>query len=267
MTKEDIKDAEKFYNDRRNREEITICMATHPPKKMLWKNAYADLREQCDRFILVLGGEYCNHIPEGFLDDNHKRDIESGKLKVVVAGKDGLPEDKGCQNKFMFYGDFPGYYCTMDDDIRYSKNCVYQLIKKYEEYRRKAIVSFFGRRFSIKDGKVLPRLDKKECFYHDKCHRDQFCHKIGCGCAMFRPVDFTLTKEEFLSKSKNEGDDEILALWAQINGVPLMAVDNTHCLISRQPHDKKTGLNYSHRLTHHRFKMWSLWTSWRLVTL
>jgi len=146
-------------------------MATHPPKGILWKNAYSDLREQCDRFILVLGGDYCiNGIPDGFLDDNHKRDIESGKLKIVIAGKDGLPKDKGCQNKFMFYGDFPGYYCTFDDDFRWSKNCVYQLIQKYEAYKRKAIVSFLGFRYSTKNGKINTK--KKHPVHCIRCHLD-----------------------------------------------------------------------------------------------
>ena len=146
-------------------------MATHPPKGMLWKNAYSDLQEQCDRFILVLGGDYCiNGIPDGFLDDNHKRDIESGKFKIAIAGKDGLPEDKGCQNKFMFYGDFSGYYCTFDDDFRWSKNCVYQLIQKYEEYKRKAIVSFLGFRYSTKNGKINTK--KKHPVHCIRCHLD-----------------------------------------------------------------------------------------------
>lgn len=101
-------------------------MATHPPKGDLWKNAYLDLRSQCDRFILVLGGY--DEIPDDFVSGKFGKDISDGRLRIEVAGKNGNPEDKGCQNKYMFYGDFPGYYCTFDDDIRYSENCVYQLV-------------------------------------------------------------------------------------------------------------------------------------------
>ena len=115
MTKEDIQAATEFYANRSAREEITICMATHPPKKDLWRNAYFDLRSQCDRFILVLGGY--DEVPNAFIDESTSKDIQSGKLRISIARKDGLPTDKGCQNKFMFYGDFQGYYCTFDDDI------------------------------------------------------------------------------------------------------------------------------------------------------
>lgn len=95
MDEDDVAASRRFYENTSEREQITICMATHPPKGSLWKNAYADLRCQCDRFILVLGGGY-TEVPDGFLDKNKKHDIESGKMKIVVAGKDGLPEDKGC---------------------------------------------------------------------------------------------------------------------------------------------------------------------------
>lgn len=238
MDEGDVAAARSFYENTSEREQITICMATHPPKGGLWKNAYADLRRQCDRFILVLGGGY-TEVPGGFLDENEKHDVESGKMKIAVAGKDGLPEDKGCQNKFMFYGDFPGYYCTFDDDIRYSQNCVYQLVLKYEQYRRKAIVSFHGKRYTVENGKIVSCYDKKKLrrFQFFGWHKDEFSHLIGTGCMAVRPADFSLSKAVFLGPAKNVGDDELLALWAQRNNVPLVAVDNTHCILSQQEYD------------------------------
>ena len=174
-----------------------------------------------------------------FLDENEKHDVESGKMKIAVAGKDGLPEDKGCQNKFMFYGDFPGYYCTFDDDIRYSQNCVYQLVLKYEQYRRKAIVSFHGKRYTVENGKIVSCYDKKKLrrFQFFSWHKDEFSHLIGTGCMAVRPADFSLSKAVFLDQPKNAGDDELLALWAQRNNMPLVAVNNTHCVLSQQKYD------------------------------
>lgn len=168
----------------------------------------------------------------------------------------------------MFYGDFPGYYCPFDDDVRYSENCVHQLICKYEEYGRKAIVSFHGERYPTKDGEILACYggSKISLFRREVWHGDEFCHAIGGCCTAMRPSDFSFGKELFLSEPKNLGDDEIMALWAQKNEVPLIAVDNTHCLLYAQEYDRKVGLYYTHKRENHRYNVLKSYRNWHLVT-
>lgn len=81
-----------------------------------------------------------------------------------------------------------------------------------------------------------------------------------------RPVDFDLNKNMFLDEPKNTGDDEILALWAQRNDIPLISVDNTHCVMYAQDYDRKIGLYYIHKIENHKFKVLNEYSGWRLVT-
>lgn len=114
----------------------------------------------------------------------------------------------------MHYGDFPGYYLTFDDDMRYSENVAYLLVKCYEKYGRKAIVSFHGIDYKVANDKMdcAKRTKVYDCSH---THGEDYCHRLGSGCMCSRPTDFPgLTKDLFMSYPKNTGDDEILAVWA-----------------------------------------------------
>ena len=103
-------------------------------------------------------------------------------------------------------------------------------------------------------------------YLYDLFHGDAFVHLAGGGCMAIRPADFSFGKDLFLDQPKNTGDDEILAIWAQQNEVPLVAVDNTHCILKAQEYDPKIGLNYRFKRENHKFTVLNSYDKWHLVT-
>ena len=111
-------------------------------------------------------------------------------------------------------GDFPGYYATVDDDIDYPVNYIDKLKQKVDKYNRHAICSYHGHVYNnIKNGKI-DFLNRTVYSFQYETLTDVFCHRLGMGVAMCYPQEIGIDKQMFLSKPKNFGDDEIVAIWA-----------------------------------------------------
>jgi hypothetical protein len=121
-------------------------------------------------------------------------------------------------------GDFPGYYATVDDDINYPSNYISTLKTALDRYDRKVIVSFHGHKYNPVNGKI--DVSNKKFLWYKTKHGTEYCHRLGMGTAMSYPSKIGLSKNIFISHPKNTGDDEIMALWAQKNSIPMICIDN-----------------------------------------
>ena len=138
---------------------------------------------------------------------------KSSKIIAICANDKNGIRDLGCNNKMYWLGDFPGYYATVDDDIDYPANYINELKKFVDQYNRRAICSFHGHVYNnVHDGNINFR-DRTVYAFHTK-HDTYNCHRLGMGVAMCYPSEIGITKDIFLSKPKNFGDDEITAIFA-----------------------------------------------------
>ena len=207
----EVKCEKKKKMEQQDNNQITIAMATYPGRKDSWKKVVDRLLPQCDRLCICFNGyDKLPDIPK------------SNKIIAIVAnGKNGI-KDLGCNNKMYWLGDFPGYYMTVDDDIEYPTNYVSQMLEKIKAYNDKVIVSLHGHIYiNVDDGKI--QFKNRRVFpFHVKRNKDVYCHRVGMGVAIMKPAVIKIKKDIFLTAEKNSGDDEITALWAQLNKVPLV---------------------------------------------
>lgn len=211
-------------------EQITIAMATYPGRKEAWRKVVNTLLPQCDRLCICFN-EY-DKLPE--LPDSDKI------IAIVANGKNGI-KDLGCNNKMYWLGDFPGYYMTVDDDIEYPENYVSQMLDKIKKYEDKVIVSLHGHIYINSNKGKIQFKNRRVFTFHSKRTDDIYCHRVGMGVAIMKPSAINIKKDMFLNAEKNSGDDEITAIWAQFNKVPLVCAaikdipkdkmqEDTYCL-------------------------------------
>lgn len=199
------------------KKEITVAMASFPPRKaglILTVNA---ILPQCDRLCLYLNGY--DEVPEEL--------PKSDKLEIVLAGPNSDAPDKGSQGKHHWLDKYPdGYYLTVDDDIFYPPDYTEKMVKAIEKYSRKAIVTCHGTSYKLDAEGHIPKggLDRAHMLYwmYDK----EFCEDIyvlGCGngCSGYCPSELGMTCA-ISSGPIHSGDDGDCALFAQKNKIPIV---------------------------------------------
>lgn len=78
----------------------------------------------------------------------------------------------------------------------------------------------------MQDGKINFR--NRTVYAFHTTHDTYNCHRLGMGVAMCYPSAIGITKDIFLSKPKNFGDDEVTAMFAQEHSIPLYCVSNSN---------------------------------------
>ena len=190
--------------------QVTIAMATQPIRLESAINVIYELLPQCDRFCICLNG--FDKIPENL--------PKSNKIIAICANDNNGIKDLGCNNKMYWLGDFPGYYATVDDDIVYPPNYISELKSKLKQYNNEIGVSFHGHIYNTNPKYSL--FSNRKIIQYNIKHPDIFCHRIGMGVGMIYPSKLRISKDMFLTTPKNFGDDEIFAVWAQKNNIPLL---------------------------------------------
>jgi FkbM family methyltransferase len=194
-------DGERF-----NKNMISVCLASYPPRADKLLQAVASLLPQVDRIYIYLN-EY-EAIPD-FL--KHKQ------ITVELAGKDRNLRDNG---KFFFMKSIPtGYVFTIDDDIMYPDDYIQVMIRKLEFYDRKAIVGLHGTVF----GKPFQRYFRKRILYHFEhaLEHDVIVNQLGTGTMAFHSSLICPDVSAFQSSGMV---DVWFALAAKAADVPMIAV-------------------------------------------
>ena len=238
-------------------DQVTVAMATQPCRKDSYVHAVYELLPQCDRLCICFNGY--DVIPDNL--------PKSDKIITVLANDKNGIRDLGCDNKMYWLGDFPGYYATVDDDIDYPRDYIYQLKHKVDQYNKLTICSYHGHVYSLCNGKMKFCTRKVYGFIQMLDHDIQ-CHRLGMGVAMCYPSKIGFNKSIFLSKPKNFGDDEITAIWAQQNNVPLIRVENSNLkLIENITHSRKDGLCVNIQSMKQRIEYLESYSNWKLPKL
>ena len=241
----------------RSDEDVTIAMATHPCRVDAYVDVVYQLLSQCTRMCICFNG----------FDEIPKNLPKSEKIIAICAnGKNGNPPDLGCNNKMYWLGDFPGYYATVDDDIIYPPNYIQTLKNAVDRYDKKAIVSFHGHIYKPVNGKINVR-DRQLLWFKLK-HPTKYCHRLGMGVAMSYPSKLNLTKDIFLKHPKNTGDDELMALWAQKNHIPMICLStNSISILSNDKFALKNCLSSKNNTIDKRRKLLENFTDWKIYEL
>lgn len=195
-----------------------VSMATFPPRIMGLESVIKDILPQCDALRIYLNGY--DEVP-GCVPDHPK-------VSVVLAGPLSANKDIGSHGKWHWLGDDDCYHLTVDDDIFYSPGYVRHMVDGCRRFKDKAIVGIHGYQFkflrggSMMNGMPIPRMRAMRP-YHKGYKDDYPSHALGSGVMCCRPSVIGLTKEA-LCGAIHSGDDEDLALWAQVKKVPMVRI-------------------------------------------
>ena len=242
--------------DKDPNDQVTIAMATQPCRVDSYVDTVYQLLPQCDRFCICFNGfdELPTNLPK------------SSKIITILAnGKNGNPPDLGCNNKMYWLGKFSGYYATVDDDISYPNNYIQHLKQKINKYDKRAICSLHGHIYESNSG-VIKFKNRKIYGFIKQVDHDVICNRLGMGVAMCVPSQIGISADIFLSRSKNFGDDEITAIWAQENNIPLIRVSNDNIkLIENTKHSRIDGLCVNKNSLIERQHYLESYTNWKLI--
>ena len=224
--------------------DVTVAMATFPPRLKYAMTAIRSLWPQCDHLRVCFNG--FSMPPQELL--SFMREIApqiTGKhtFDYVLAGTgENLPPDLGCNNKMLWLDECNGYYLTVDDDIGYPSDYVSELVSAIDRYDGKCICSFHGSRYATVDGKVVvdPQHRTRYAFW-DGQDKDLQVHVTGMGVGGCVPKNIRMSWNWYSQYPKNQGDDEITALYCWKFGIPQVCLKRPSKWIS----NIKVGDSYS----------------------
>lgn len=146
--------------------QITIGMASIPDRMKGMIRTLTTLLPSCDNFDL-----YLNDYPLGF----SLPILEDPKVNVFRS-----PPDLGARGKLYMAHRTPGYYLTVDDDLVYPPNYVYNIVQGIEKYKRQAVVGYHGVLFAQRPDPMNP--PTRHLFSHQgMLERDMPVHMLGTG--------------------------------------------------------------------------------------
>jgi hypothetical protein len=187
-------------------EPVVAFMATFPKRQKHLARAVRSLLPQVDHLFI-----YMNHydtIPEYLVDE---------RITALPASR---MEDLRDIGKFYHMPDVPtGYFFTVDDDIEYPWNYCDTLVRKIEEYDRRAIVGVHGVIFE----QPLQRFfspNRTTFRFQRALDVDAKVNLIGTGTMAFHSSTITLEPSSHLIGMADIG----VAIAAKVNRVDMIAV-------------------------------------------
>lgn len=190
------------FEEKNPSEQIVVAMASYPLRKEGMLKTMASLLPQCDCFCLYLN-EY-EEVPKEIYEFPEEQ-IE--KLTVKVNGKN--LKDYG---KFFWFGQFTGYYLTVDDDLSYSNDYCQTLVEAMKRKKNKAIVGMHGNDFTILEKSFVAAKTCHPFSGEEKIDVPIDC--VGTGAAAFYPANM---RKDFRDKLLEHYDlDEDLDMSASI---------------------------------------------------
>lgn len=182
------------------------------------------------------------------------------------------PLDKGSQGKLHWLDDEPGYYMTVDDDIYYPKDYVAKHVKGSEKYRNLAITSFHGQRFMIGHMAPAPLVKEEQGArsmyrYNQTIMVDTPVHMVGNGLMCCVPSIIGLTRDA-VRGPKHSGDDEDIAIFAQIHKVPMVVLNHFRTWIGQDCDICEVDASYRNndflRKQNEKLQTWRSWQIYRV---
>ena len=170
------------------------------PGRPLWESM-SSIRAQVDRLVIVVNGS------ADAVDRNALRLAD----ELIVNG-----ENLGAEQKTVAQlGATPGYYLTVDDDLRYPEDYVARHVKALETYGRDHITAIHGRRYEghIRDW----RRHRGSWPFNAHLQLPLWVNHVGTGTTCWH----TDLKVPALWPVRNALDPQ-LAVWGQRNAVPMV---------------------------------------------
>jgi hypothetical protein len=194
--------------------EITIGMASFPPRESGMVQVVKTLLPQCTRLCLYLN-EY-TAIPSQLPIDP--------KLVVTIGGK-----NLSSHGKFVSLGKYPGYFLSVDDDIHYPADYVKQLVAGLERNGRGTVCGVHGYVFETDDSGRIVEESGRPTFaqfpgYDQELRVDRPVHCLGNATMIMYPSAVGAAYESVFTSKPGTGDDEDLALWAQRRRIPMVTL-------------------------------------------
>ena len=189
------------------KEKVTAYMATFPTRELIIAEAVESLLPQVDKLVIWVNGEM--ELPQ----------ICYHEKVELYWGKDVLGFDIGCAGKFAFAFEWEGYIFTVDDDIVYPPDYVQKSIAKIEEYNRKCVLSWHGRRTVLPMTVYRSAKDMiKNCSFQQNVEEDTECHIIGTG-VMFFHASTIVPKYDFMEMRHTNVSDIHFAQSMDMRGI------------------------------------------------
>lgn len=212
--------------------KVIVGLASYPARENMMLEVVRRLAPQCDEMYVSLN-EYEG---DSLIRVSKKLDAYSNVVCTAYLGD----EDLGCQNKFRAVDlcDDGDYFLSADDDIRYPEDYVDRLVSGIDRHGGEAICGFHGNIFHSVDGKVMANFkDKDILMYSGETREDREVNLCGMGVSGMMPKRIGVTFSVFRGK-KNTGDDEMLAVWAERNGVKRFILRKPKNWLRELPHPK-----------------------------
>ena len=196
------------FEEKNPDEQIVVALASFPPRKEGMLKVVKQMLPQCDYLCLYLN-EY-EEVPQEIID---LPDEDVNRISIIVNGENY--KDYG---KFYWFGKFPGYYLTVDDDLSYPKDyCEKEVAALKKLGRDKAVVGMHGNDFTIIDDAFVVKKTCHSFVDEEKMAVPIDCMGTGAGCFYPAALKFRfrdLEKEYFADNDldmavsifcKNEG--------------------------------------------------------------
>ena len=227
---------------------VVCSMASIPERINGLKKTVASILPQVDHLNVYLNGYQI--IPE-FL--KHE--------KITVARSQDYG-DLGYAGKFFWFEEINGYHATIDDDLRYCDDYIYQLKKKVDQYNRQCVVGCLGGWFTTPFKSYFRSQPGIHTF--SVLEQDTFVTRLGTGCLMYR----TALKKPKRSDFKNGFMTDVwFCVLAKKRNVPLLVIERNKQLLFPLPEGKIKSLNrlYNGRDTLQTAQIKTLWP-WPILT-
>ena len=185
--------------------QVTISIASMPSRETGLLEVVRRLLPQCDRMNICL-----NDYPFT------PKELLHPKITLhQPSGEDALSD----HGKFFWCRGMLGYHLTADDDIIYPWDYVETLVRKIDQYQRRAVVSFHGSRCLVAEGRLINYPYGRQLIrFGDTIMTDVTAHMLGTGVGGYHTSllnwDYTMIPEG--------GTDEHLAMYAQAHKIPMI---------------------------------------------
>lgn len=229
------------------KENITIGLASFPPRQNCLKVAIDSVIHQCDKINI-----YLNNYKEIPVFLNNK------KINCF------LQNDIGDIGKFFNIENERGYYFTIDDDIIYPKDYVTNMINSLNKFKNKVAIGVHGYTFN----KPIRNIYKDRALTHYRSSLVNYrnVHVIGTGTLAFHTSTLQLKLNDFL---KPNMADIWFALSAQRNKIPLYLLprpnkwlmDIPEALVMESIYNKSKNKSHGNYQTEvvNQYKEWKLY--------
>jgi len=190
-------------------------MATIPQREQELKKTINSLYNQVDEMRIVF-----NDYPK--IPDWIK---EMSKIVPLLNNPDKFTSN----SIWLLMNDVNGYVFTVDDDIIYPSNYVEVMIKRFNDYSRKVILSLYGE--TVTWPAINYKTGRIGIGFQDERLEDIVVDIAGVGCTMFHTDVIRPSMKDFPDQYSR---DPWFAILAAKNNVPIIRIKSCHKWLKRQ---------------------------------